>query len=252
MKRMLIFSVATGLAVSFLSSCSQPGETTTMKIHLTDAPAGFDAVYVDVQEVKVHSDVTGWVNLAANPGIYNLLDLSNGLDTLIGTGNVPVGNVSQIRLVLGANNSLVKDGVSYPLATPSAQQSGLKLNVHETLEAGIVYELWLDFDATRSIVETGNGSYILKPVIRTFTQANSGAIKGMVVPAITAPYVMAINGTDTLGTVADPSGYFLIPGVPAGTWTVQFTPTNGQNVFTLNGVSVSTGLVTDVGNVNIP
>lgn len=47
---------------------------------------------------------------------------------------------------------------------------------------GIEYKLWLDFDAGRSVVEIGNGNYILKPVIRIYSEATSGAIKGSVLP----------------------------------------------------------------------
>jgi hypothetical protein len=136
--------------------------------------------------------------------------------------------------------------------TPSAEESGLKLNVHETLQSGVVYTIWLDFDANKSIVETGSGTYKLKPVIRTFTQANTGAIKGVVSPIGTQPYVMATNGTDTLGTYAAANGSFLIPGVPAGSWSVVFNPINGQNIFTVAGVSVTVGQVTDMGTVIIP
>jgi hypothetical protein len=57
------------------------------------------------------------------------------------------------------------DGVSYPLSTPSAEQSGLKLQVNATLEAGVVYTILLDFDANKSIVVTGNNTYKLKPVV---------------------------------------------------------------------------------------
>lgn len=251
MKRLSIYAIGVLLTAVFLASCSG-SETTKFNVRMTDAPAAYNAVYVDVQEVRAHSDVSGWVTLTTNPGVYNLLDLNNGIDTLIASGNLPVGKVSQIRLILGTNNSIVKDGISYPLSTPSAQQSGLKLNVHETLESGVEYTIWLDFDANRSIVETGNGSFILKPVIRTFTQANTGAITGMIVPAITMSYVYATNGTDTLGTIASSTGYFLIPGVPGGSWTVVFNPTNGQNTFSVPGISVSIGQVTDMGTVIIP
>ena len=65
------------------------------------------------------------------------------------------------------------------LTTPSAQHSGLKLNVHAELTEGITYKILLDFDAARSIVKTGSGAYNLKPVIRTITEATSGLSKAM-------------------------------------------------------------------------
>ena len=44
------------------------------------------------------------------------------------------------------------------LTTPSAQHSGLKLNVHAELTEGITYKILLDFDAVRSVVKTGSGA----------------------------------------------------------------------------------------------
>jgi hypothetical protein len=54
---------------------------------------------------------------------------------------------------------------------PSAEQSGLKLQVNQTLQEGIMYHVLLDFDANKSIVKLGNGGYKLKPVIRTVETA---------------------------------------------------------------------------------
>ena len=122
------------------------------------------------------------------------------------------------------------------LETPSAQQSGLKLNIDANLTGGVVYKLWIDFDAARSIVVKGNGDYLLKPVIRTYTEAVSGAISGNVSPAEALPYIMAITGTDTLGTYATDSGTFKINGVPAGTWSVKFDPKDPYADTTVNDV----------------
>ena|SRR5665647_2021879 len=52
--------------------------------------------------------------LNATEGVYNLLDLSNGISTLIATGDMQPGTVSQIRLILGSNNTVTVGGV-YPL-----------------------------------------------------------------------------------------------------------------------------------------
>jgi len=238
--------VATALIFA-LFSCSSD-EKSTMRVHLTDAPGNFDAVYIDVQEVNIHTSSNGWQTMNVNTGIYNLLDFTNGMDTLLGTATVPSGMVSQMRLVLGSNNSVVADGNSHPLTVPSGQTSGLKFNVHENLEPGLTYDIWIDFDAGRSIVHTGNDTYILKPVIRTYTQANSGGIKGIVSPLNVQTYVMAVAGGDTLGTYADASGNFLIAGAPAGTYTVTFTAA-GFQVQLVNGVVVTVGNVTDMGTI---
>ncbi len=250
----LFFVFAIFLSVSFLS-CKKNNSTTPsrLSVSLTDDPASYDSVNIDIQDIKVNTGDTAWTSLPLNrKGIYNLLAFKNGLDTLLSSSELPAGTVSQIRLVLGTNNSVVVKGVNYPLSTPSSQQSGLKLNLHATLISGIEYKLWLDFDAGRSIVETGNGNYILKPVIRTYSEATSGAIKGSVVPANSHSMVYAIqNTTDTIGSaLADTtSGNFLIGGLPAGPYNVAIHA-SGYADTTLPG-NVTTGTVTDLGSVQL-
>ena len=45
-------------------------------------------------------------------------------------------------------------------------QSGLKINVGRDVQKNATLELKLDFDANASLVQEGNGSWKLKPVLR--------------------------------------------------------------------------------------
>ena len=229
-----------------------------LQVMLTDGPANYDAVYIDVQrvEVNVSSDTgsnSGWQTVnVLHPGVYNLLNFKNGIDTLLASADLPAGTLSQMRLVLGNNNSVVISGQSFPLKTPSAQQSGLKFNIHSTLTAGIVYRLWIDFDASRSIVVTGSGDYLLKPVIRTYTAAIGGSIKGTVLPSAAKPQVWATMGTDSLMALPDSAtGYYFFGGVNAGTWNLLFHAQDSTYRDTTFTVSVSTGVVTNAGTVTL-
>ncbi len=241
------------------NSCKkeEPNTTTTasgstpLYVRMTDAPGNYQEVNVDLKEVLVHSDKDGWISLTTKAGIYNLLDLTNGLDTLIGSATVPSGTVSQIRLVLGSNNSVKVNDTVYPLSTPSAEQSGLKLQVHETLVENVGYTILLDFDAGKSIIQTGKGTYKLKPVLRTITKSVNGAIQGSVTPAASHPAVYAILGTDTVSTSADSTGKFLIKGLAAGAYKLVFMPTAQYNDTTINNVNVTIGSVTQTGTITI-
>jgi hypothetical protein len=141
----------------------------TLNVRLTDAPTNFDEVNVDIVEVKVKfsddTTNTGWVTLATHPGIYNLLDYANGVDTLLATGAFPTQVIKEIRFVLGANNTIVDGGIIYPLTIPSGSESGLKIKVNkklqETLETIII-----DFDAALSVKKEGTGDYKLRPVLK--------------------------------------------------------------------------------------
>ncbi|OIP50697.1 MAG: carbohydrate-binding protein [Flavobacteriaceae bacterium CG2_30_34_30] len=258
MKNLWKFSLAIAVLI-FAVACSNDDSSEAGKarvaVSLTDAPGDYDAVYVDVQDVVIkYSDSEGDVSIGAiNAGIYNLLELTGGVSVLLVNDEIPSGHISQMRLILGSENSVVVDGVSYPLATPSAEQSGLKLQINETLEPGIFYEFILDFDVEESIVVQGNGSYVLKPVIRASTVAESGAITGFVLPLNTQTLVTATNANTTISAYTNLQGKFFLHGVPDGIYTVTIQPEiiSGLETVVLTNVEVSNGLVTDLGTTTL-
>ena len=238
----------------FWLACSEDNQTAKLEVRLTDAPGDYEEVNIDIQSVEINSSDgnSGWTTLDVESGVYNILELTNGLDTLLATAELPAGQISQIRLILGNNNSVKVNGETKPLSTPSAQQSGLKLNLNATLVEGITYTITLDFDAARSIVAKGNGTYSLKPVIRAIETSTSGAIKGIVTPLEAAPAVFAIVGTDTVATAyTDDAGKFILRSLPAGSYTVSFDPKTGYIPQQKENVSVTLGNVTDLGSVTI-
>ena len=255
--RILFWAGYLGLALIAFSSCNKD-EKGRLTVYLTDAPAAYDAVNIEIvrMEIKSTSDQgeDGWQELPVNAGIYNLLDFTNGMDTILSSVELPAGKVSQLRLILGDNNTIVVNGNSMPLPleTPSAQQSGLKFNIHADLEEGVNYKIWIDFDCARSIVVTGANSYKLKPVVRTFTEATSGAIKGNIQPAAAQAIVYAIAGSDSLSAFPDAvTGDYLIRGVPAGTWKVVADGNNGYQDMEVNNVAVTLGQVTVVDTITL-
>ena len=240
----------------YLFACSSNDQTSRIEVRLTDAPGDYDAVNIDIQGLQVHTQegnpTTGWISLDVQKGVYDLLQLTNGIDTLLASSALPAGRISQIRLILGNNNSIVIDGQEIPITTPSSQQSGLKLNVQAELTEGITYKILLDFDAARSIIKRGNDAYNLKPVIRALSEATSGAIRGEVNPIASSPAVFAIMQDDTVATTyADESGKFLLRGVPAGTYIVGFNPKEGYEPMQKENITVIVGNVIDLGTVTI-
>lgn len=226
-------------------SCKKDGNKSSYPyaIRMTDVPGPYGAVYIDLQGVEITGGGGETVLTNVHTGIYNLLDYSNGIDTLIASGTLNDANVSQIRLILGPNNSVMINNVSYPLSTPSADQTGLKLQVHQTLQAGILYSVLLDFDANKSIVDLGNGTYKLKPVIRTIEAAISGAIRGKILPVGTLAFVTATSATNLSYTAnVNASGDFLLMGIPAGIYSVTVTPSLPLLPVTQTNISVSTGV----------
>ena len=251
MKKLFFLLFVAVITVSF-NSCNDDKSSTTYayNVRLTDAPGPYEKVNIDLQAVEVTGNNGQTVMLNTTAGIYNLLDLSNGLSTLIATSNLNDAEVKQIRLILGSNNTVVVAGVSYPLDTPSAEQSGLKLQVNQILQADIQNEILIDFDANVSIIQTGNGTYKLKPVLRTIVTAITGNIKGSITPIGTLAIVSATSSSNVVySSNVNSLGFFQISGLPAGAYTFTITPLLPLLPVTQLNIVVAANTTTNLGVV---
>lgn len=240
------------------TSNSSTDTTGTFEIRMHDAPTDELAeVNVHVLEVHVQHSSNGWVTVGEPDGIYNLLDLVNGNIVMLGENEVEGGRYNQIRLILGENNLVVNhDGETFELKTPSAQQSGLKMNINSDLEEGVRYVLVLDFDASKSIVRTGNSpvqDYILKPVIRAYEEALTGTISGTIVPSLSMSRIDAmVADTVYTSTYAGTNGEFLLIGLEPITYSVQVHARVGEySVMSITGVDVEAGARTELGELEL-
>lgn len=257
MSRRTILGAAALCGLLLAAGCSDSSNpsTGTLKVNLVDSPAAYDAVFVQIDSVEAHAADAdsngGWHVVSSRTGTYDLLTLRNGLSALLVDEQLPAGHYTQIRLKLGAGNSVVVDGVAHDLTVPSGMRSGLKLNHPFTIEGGEIYEITMDFDAARSIHMTGNGRYMMRPVIGVMAHRVSGGLRGVALPLDARAWVEAVSGADTLTAWADTlDGSFLIPMIREGLWRVTITPTAGAyRDSVLTGVSVVPQQVTDLGEI---
>ena len=244
-----------------MMACNDSETTSSVIVSLTDSPGDYEKVYIDLQSVQVHVNSeaedqdAGWQTLDSNAGVYDLLELTNGVSTVIADDQFPTGRISQMRLVLGENNSVVVDGEEHALNVPSGSESGLKIQINADLVAGITYSVLVDFDAAKSVVATGSGKYNLKPVIKAVTEAVDGAVKGIVLPAEESVAVYALVGDDTVSTsyaVENNSDYFL-GGLSSGTYKISFDPgeLSGYAGIVIEDVSVAVGEVTTLDDITL-
>ncbi len=260
MKYKFQLSLLTVLIASFLmyscqkeadSNSSNPDQPHTARIYLTDHQTPvFDSVFIDIRglQVKLEDDSLangGWVNLSINPGVYNILRIRNGLDTLFGTGTLPNARIHKIKLVLGTQNSVMKDGQSFPLRVKDEDReviANLNASNFEISNGQVLF--WIDFDAGNSIQVDNSGSgnnngYRLKSHIKIFTRSSSGSIEGRVLPRAADPIVKAVIGTDTATAIPfDDNGEFKIVGLNAGTYTLLIDGQNGYRDTTITNVVV--------------
>jgi len=221
-------------------------------LRLTDSPGEYDHLYIDIQQVSVNVDGIGWVDVGPQaPGIYDILSFDNGMDTLLVNASLPVGTVNQIRLKLGTNNSVVISGISHNLIVASSEQSGIKLNVNTGIYENSATVEWMDFDAGKSVIELGNGSYRLKPVLHSFSASNNGRINGMLLPAAALAHVEAIKGSDTLVAIPEDDGFFQFSGLQ-GNYKLRFVPSNQTySEQTLMNNQVSGNQLISIGTITL-
>lgn len=181
-----ILAVA-GVVVTLACSGSPSGPSGsegTMNVRITDSPFGSaKAVLVTFSEVSAQRDGGGWSKLpfagSAGSRTCDLKKLENSAEDVLGTGAVEAGSYNMLRLTIeGAriyfdNNAVSSTpcapaiaapaGSSYTLTIPSRE---VKLNGQFNVSAGGATTVLLDFDGASSIIQTGNNSYTMNPVVR--------------------------------------------------------------------------------------
>jgi hypothetical protein len=260
---MLLFSALLGVVLAGCggdtASAPEPG---TLSVSLTDAAApGFDAVNVTVVKVRVHQSAdaeeagAGWTDITLSPARkINLLSLTNGLLEDLGQASLPAGHYTQLRLVLSANtgttidNSVVLSGTTteIELDTPSAVQSGIKL-IHEfDVGSGEHVDLVLDFDAMKSVVLRGNGTYALMPVITVIPFTLNG-IGGFVDPLLSggnASVTAQQNGAVVRSTMPNAlTGEFFLARLEPGNYDVVLTA-DARTTAVIAGVPITSSTST--------
>ncbi|GAC1438902.1 MAG: hypothetical protein NVSMB63_03380 [Sediminibacterium sp.] len=250
-----------------------------LAVHLTDDPAMFSSVFIDIKYVEVkidenlehdshfadndadadddhldHDQFGKWDTLSIRPGVYDIMKLRNGIDTILAKGNIPAGRIEKIRLTLGTNNSVIVSNVSYPLVlTPGTNNYVyVKINEDDLDEAPFgQVGLWIDFDLSASIQEN-NGVFYLKPTLKAFGMEKFGRIEGKVLPVDAHAVVKAYIGKDTATAIPDDGdGDYKIRGLKEGNYSVLFKASNGYRDTTLTNISVRSGKETEIPAITL-
>jgi uncharacterized protein DUF4382 len=154
----------------------------TVSVFLTDAPidlANVKSVMVTLTSVVLYpaddgepdlvndpagDDAATPVVIVSHPETFDLLTLTDGAKTLLGTDEVPAGSYSRIRLQVSDANLVYLDDTTAPLKIESGKVDvPIRFKVVRDETTNVV----LDFDAAASVQvnETGSDQLILRPVV---------------------------------------------------------------------------------------
>lgn len=274
-----IFALVFFIACNKNSSVETQSGTQNVSLYMTDGPGLFSKVYLDIKDVKVLVDTSTntrkhdscdfdrlgdrdhhkpdssfvWQDIGVKAGVYDLLSLRNGVDTVLASANIKAGSIRLIRIDLGTNNSLIKDSITYPLNllpnAPSYILIKLLGNEFEKYNTAS-YRLWLDFDVQRSIVVLRNNIFYLSPFIKAFIVSKTGTIAGNLQPNDASPAIVTVyNSRDTAYAITNRDGMFKIRGLKDGKYSVYFNASNNYKDTTINNVTISNASTVSLGNV---
>ena len=104
----------------------------------------------------------------------NLLELTD-VSELLTSEQLEANKYTQLRIFLKEKASLIIEGEedSIPLKIPSSAQTGINLIHPFEIKADMTTVLTINFEAENSIMKTGNGEYIMKPVIGLSSETSS-------------------------------------------------------------------------------
>lgn len=192
-----------------------------------------------------------WQTISVTPGVYDLLQFRNGVDTLLAQGLLPKGKIKAIRLTLGTRNSVVIDSVTYPLML---QKNKVVIKIDHAIEVGNSnFQLNLDFDLGRSVIEISGNRFQLNPCIKSFDENKSGRIEGRVAPKDAKAVVTAFGDKDTLVAIPDnEDGEFKIRGIRSTKVNLVIDATaNGYKDTTIQNINVAAGREVKLGTVTL-
>jgi hypothetical protein len=184
MKHFLVWAFA-ALAAGAVGCSDSPSSPSlsggNFSLRLRDTPfTDAKAVLVTFSSVRAHRSDSDWTTVpfisAATNRTCDLKKLETSED-ILGTAVLPAGHYTQVRLVVQSatlyfDNTSVGSacassippptGASAPLEIPSGE---VKLNREFDVTSSSTMTMLLDFDGNRSIHQTGNGRYMMSPVI---------------------------------------------------------------------------------------
>ncbi len=143
---------------------------------ITEAAANMGSVSevnITVDSIHVQNSNGAWLAVSTESRTYELLKLkAENKTVLFADTNLPSGEYNKVRLSV-SNVIIVDDGGSHQAKMPSG-----KIDIHSMLRVDTngISTVTFDFIADESLHVTGQGKYIMAPVIHVETRSNTNVI----------------------------------------------------------------------------
>lgn len=140
------------------------GAPANVRFLLTDAPnTQIDSAVVTISGMTVHKTGGAFFSVLQGNRTLDLMDLQNGITTLLGEISLDPGKYTQVRFSV-VSGSVESGGQTYPVVIPSDQ---IKLNRNIDVCSGGTIDIVMDFDAQQSLkYNKGQNAYKMSPVVK--------------------------------------------------------------------------------------
>lgn len=273
-------------ACTFFAACNKdnsgsnnmPAGQSKLSIYMMDDPVTFTQVLIDIKQVAVKVDTAAshgdaddnhqwnddykgckngrsaiWDTLSITPGVYDLLKLRNGTDTLLASSFIPKGKILQVRITLGTNNSIYTDSVThYPLNIIGPFNS-FDLNVRRediSEVSNSQFKIWFDFNLSKSVYFFNN-KYWLKPLLKPFNDVAKPKLEGRILPEGASGLVTIYNQSDTLYALPWLGGYYQVRGIATGTYSINFKGWHGYKDTIITNINVGSSGLTKAPTITL-
>ena len=153
---------STATAIAKPSNADSSSGTGTLEVRVTDAPdPSITAVYVTTANIEVSVAELGWLSVIDEEITFELLALE-GVEAVLGTAELPIGNYTQVRLSV-TEVQIEKDGELITAEVPSGK---IRLVGNFELVADEKTFISLDFEVDKSLVDRRRQGFLFKPVIK--------------------------------------------------------------------------------------
>ena len=232
-----------------------------IEVRVTDPPPpDMEHIWVEIRNLEVHKDGGPWTTIAVEADPFDLKAIE-GIEEFLASQVVEAGRYTQLRLDT-ETVTVVAGGEEHDAKVPSGK---IKLVRTFEVKENETTVITLDFDGKKSVLVTGKGKYIFKPVIKLLVSAGAETTSPTVVSTspednasdVAITTVVSATFSEAMDEATITAGSFtLSDGGPvagtvsydAGTLTATFTPDADLAHSTVYTATITTAVTDAAGN----